>query len=200
MSSLDTPLNLVQSLEDVTDTVSSHVIPGAEILPEAGPPARQARMSWIFQAIPEDYNLPAALAKLPQLSWLVSRYAREIQPGDRVYLWASGKKAGIYAVARVVTPTQVMPDLPAEAEFQLVDETADEKDRPRVMVTIEHVLEVPVPRSDIKVHPDLGTLQIIKFAQGTNFRVSPREDEVLWQMVRERLPAAALGEVSSPPS
>ena len=45
---------------------------GAEAEAETATPAEVTCRSWIFQAIPEDYDLPGALEKLPQLTWIVA--------------------------------------------------------------------------------------------------------------------------------
>jgi hypothetical protein len=39
--------------------------------------------------------------------WLVSRYIEEITPGDRVLIWIAGKRAGIYAIAKVIELTPI---------------------------------------------------------------------------------------------
>ena len=61
------------------------------------------------------------------------------------------------------------------------------------MLEIEHVLDLPIPRSTIKAHSVLGNMQIIRCARGTRFRVTPQEDEVLWQMAQGYLRAASPG-------
>jgi len=38
--------------------------------------------------------------------WTITRYAKEIVPGDGVLLWVAGEHAGIYAIAEVIEPAQ----------------------------------------------------------------------------------------------
>jgi len=65
--------------------------------------------TWIFQSNPELFDLPAALAELSELTWVAREHVHEIMPGDTVYLWESGRDAGIVARARVMTAPAEMP-------------------------------------------------------------------------------------------
>ena len=40
--------------------------------------------------------------------WLVTRYGKDITPGDGVLVWVSGKEAGIYAIAQVTETAHVI--------------------------------------------------------------------------------------------
>ena len=42
------------------------------------------------------------------MPWLVTRYAKDIAPGDGVLVWVSGKEAGIHAIAQVTEPAHVI--------------------------------------------------------------------------------------------
>ena len=46
------------------------------------------------------------------MPWLVTRYGKDITPGDGVLVWVSGKEAGIYAIAQVKESAQVLSKLP----------------------------------------------------------------------------------------
>jgi hypothetical protein len=62
--------------------------------------------TWIFQGNPDDYDIDGYLASRPsQVVWLVTRYASEIAPGDRVYLWRNRGQAK--AVAGFIAETIV---------------------------------------------------------------------------------------------
>jgi hypothetical protein len=44
--------------------------------------------AWIFQGNPDDFDIDGYLATAPaQFPWLVTRYGKEIEVGDRVYIW-----------------------------------------------------------------------------------------------------------------
>ena len=44
--------------------------------------------TWIFQGNPDQFDLDAYLGTSPtQLPWLVTRYAQQIEVGDRVFIW-----------------------------------------------------------------------------------------------------------------
>lgn len=67
---------------------------------------------WLFQGNPKYYRIIEGIRDFEQMPWLVTRYAKDIAPGDGVLVWVSGKEAGIYALAEVTEPTQVLSQLP----------------------------------------------------------------------------------------
>jgi len=163
--------------------------------------------SWIFQSSPKLYDLPAALQKLDQFTWLVTRYASDISAGDRVYLWASGRDAAILAVGRVLTDPADIEDSPEEEAFQ---RKADKFGGPRrrVRVKVERVLDHPLLRTQLRSHPILKDLKILSFPQGSNFRVTPEQDLALQTLIgagvesvpEEDQEAAAIGGAASKPT
>src|SRR6185437_15343013 len=78
---------------------------------------RQPARAWIFQANPTLYDVRGALKALKVDTWLVSRYDDEIRTGDRVYLWESGKEAGIVGLAEVIEEAKLRSELPASLRF-----------------------------------------------------------------------------------
>jgi hypothetical protein len=52
--------------------------------------------TWIFQSNPEFYDIEGAAKALPIQTWLVNQYKTEIHNGDNVFLWQTGKDAGVY--------------------------------------------------------------------------------------------------------
>ena len=76
------------------------------------------QQTWIFQGNPDEYDMDGYLASRPsQVVWLVTRYAKDILPGDRVYLWRNQGKAkavaGVIAEA-IVTEAPQLRDEDAE--------------------------------------------------------------------------------------
>src|SRR5712692_2191438 len=68
---------------------------------------------WILQCNPERYRLRDALRDgFDVRSWTVSRYLREIGPGDEAAMWISGPSAGIYALAEITTSAEQSADDP----------------------------------------------------------------------------------------
>ncbi len=54
---------------------------------------------WLFQGNPKYYRVIDAIRDFEQMLWLVTRYGKDMAPGDGVLVWKSGDKAGIYAIA-----------------------------------------------------------------------------------------------------
>src|SRR5205823_7045995 len=52
---------------------------------------------WIFQANPKIFDIDAALRELSELTWTVKHEATRAAVGDRVFIWRSGKEAGVVA-------------------------------------------------------------------------------------------------------
>src|SRR5690242_10534490 len=77
--------------------------------------------TWIFQCNPDRYDLPGALRESSVETWLANQSRSEIKAGDSVYLWETGKEAGVLAVATVISDPAVMPQSPGEAKFSLGD-------------------------------------------------------------------------------
>jgi len=64
---------------------------------------------WLFQGNPKYYRVAEAIRDLNEMTWIVTRYARDIVAGNEALIWASGKDGGIYAMAEVTQPPQVIP-------------------------------------------------------------------------------------------
>lgn len=84
-----------------------------EYVNDGGEAGESLARTWIFQANPKTYNIDGALQKLKEITWSVTRYKNEIQPGDRVFLWRSGGEAGIVADGTVMTAPDEM-EIPGE--------------------------------------------------------------------------------------
>jgi len=139
--------------------------------------------SWIFQANPKIFNLSAALAELNEMTWLVRQHSEEIRAGDTVFLWESGEKAGIVAVAKVLTDPTPLPEGEEEKKFTLQHEKF-EGDQLRVRLRIERRLAHPILRQTLLQHATLDSLAILVAPQGTNFAVSPEQAEALNALLR----------------
>jgi predicted RNA-binding protein with PUA-like domain len=72
---------------------------------------------WIFQSNPNYYDLTGAIDELTEITWAVNQYKKQIHAGDKVYLWESGKDAGILAVATVLSDPDHIHDDNREIKF-----------------------------------------------------------------------------------
>ncbi len=134
--------------------------------------------AWLFQSNPVLYDLRGALRSLQEQVWSVSRYAKEIRTGDRVYLWEAGRLGGIAGIAEVIKPASLLAEPPEQLPFAR-DPDAFAGDRMRARLKIVKVMKPVVARPIILAHPELKTLGVLRCSRGTNFRLSPEEVKAL---------------------
>jgi hypothetical protein len=132
------------------------------------PPTRNA---WLFQSNPVLYDLRGALRSLKEQVWSLSRYAKEVQTGDRVYLWEAGREGGVAGVAEIAEPGRLQPEPPEQLPFARVAETFA-GDRIRARLKILRVIEPVIPRREIIASAELRGLGVLRCSRGTNFRLS----------------------------
>ena len=77
--------------------------------------SRQA--TWIFQANPAHYDIEASLRTEHVELWNLRQHASKVSMGDRVLIWISGKKSGIYAIGEVSTQPVDRPDSSAGRKY-----------------------------------------------------------------------------------
>lgn len=154
--------------------------------------------AWVFQANPKQYDVDAALEALDHIWWRVPQYTSEIQVGDLVVVWRSGKEAGVIGVGRVLAPPQL--HVPDESEARFVvhpDEAPSSTTRVLVAVAPAHF----IAKERVKAIPELSEHLIVTAPMGTVFRLSADE----WAALGPHLPTppemgAGVGEVPLPPA
>ena len=152
-------------------------------------PTTRGQKVWIFQANPERYDIQNLLAEedLTEDMWLVSRYKKQIKSGDIGLIWISGKEAGIYAVVDVIDDPKEMYDSEKYTKYW-VDEADKHQKKLRVKMMYRlKLINNPVPREELKNTPGLQNLEILKQAQGTNFRVSEQEWPLILNLIKQRI-------------
>jgi len=130
---------------------------------------------WLFQGNPKYYRIIDGIRDFTQMPWLVTRYAKEMQPGDGVLIWMSGKDAGVYAISELLEPPQLIPS-PPDIGYWL-DKSLMGK-RPQAIIRF---IERPLLRSELKQDPVLKSLVVLRQPNATNFKVTPAE----WKRVYE---------------
>lgn len=140
----------------------------------SAPPA--TKNAWLFQSNPALYDLRGALHTLNEQVWSVSRYAKEIRRGDRVYLWEAGREGGIAGVAEIAEPARLRSEPPEQLPFSRIAE-AFAGERLRARLRILRIVEPVIPRQAVVSAPGLGALGVMRCSRGTNFRLS--EDQWL---------------------
>jgi hypothetical protein len=115
---------------------------------------------------------------------LVHQFSKEIGPGDRVYLWECGPRAGIIALAEVAEAPRSQPE-PAEQLAFIRESEKFAGDRLRVKLRIVKRIAPAISRTYLMSRPELAGLSILRCARGTNFRVTREQAEVLDKVVKK---------------
>ncbi len=136
---------------------------------------------WLFQGNPKYYRVIDGIRDFEQMPWLVTRYAKDIAPGDGVLIWVSGKEAGIYALAEVTEPAQVLSQLPDRKYWTNASRAVDKAQA--IIQFKQKLLDRPLLKTNLLLDPVLKNLLVIRAPNATNFKVTPEE----WQRVRELL-------------
>jgi hypothetical protein len=112
---------------------------------------------WIFQPSPRKYDLVAALADKrigKRMHWVVNQYSDAISKGDLGLICLAGRRAGIYALARIESDPHPMRERPAEREYWLL--SAPPETSVGVELTIlRRLTQSSILRSSLKRIPGL---------------------------------------------
>ncbi len=138
---------------------------------------------WIFQANPQRYDIMNALADDEigdSIHWLVNQHKTEICKGHIGMIWLSGKEAGIYAITEILTdPTLMLEPEPEKKYWTDVSDKVGEKTRVKMKI-VKSLLHSPLTKETILKTPGLQGLSIFRQPQGTNFRVTAEE----WNIIK----------------
>lgn len=143
----------------------------------------EANRVWIFQANPNRYDILNALADDGigiEKHWLVNQHKNEISAGDIGLIWLSGREGGIYAVTEIISNPEML--VPSEKEEKYWIDSADKnKERLRVKMELKiNLLNNPITKEVLRNTSGLESLSIFRQSQGTNFRVTENE----WNVIR----------------
>ncbi len=136
---------------------------------------------WLFQGNPKYYRVLDGIRDFEQMPWLVTRYGKDIATSDGVLVWVSGKEAGIYAIAEVIEPAQVLSKLP-DRKYWADASRATGKQQAIIEFTSK-LLDRPLLKTIVLKELLLKNLLVIRAPNSTNFKVTPEE----WQRVHELL-------------
>src|SRR5215467_4319884 len=142
---------------------------------------------WILQANPDEiYQVFDALANPTAIrTWRVARYRQQIAPGDEFALWASGRNSGVYGFGVVTEPAELRPP---DADSHWLDPAEAKRPAWQVGISVEDVLDNPIPRKDLARDSRFANAAIIRMAGGGNpFPVTAAE----WRALRAHLPPAS---------
>jgi len=131
---------------------------------------------WIFQGMPERYDLEEKLIPGESETWTLTRYHEEVKPGDMVYFWRGGRQSGLYGWGLVTDPPHQ-------------DQSTESRAAWWVNVTYQSRFKNPISKEDItgcRQADKLAGLLIFRAPQGTNFKVTTKEAISLNQLISER--------------
>ncbi len=138
--------------------------------------------TWIFQANPKKYRILDAIADDALDCWRVTRYKNKIKKGHNAIIWMSGKNAGIYAIMKIDSDPYII-----ETDGEK-DEYALSLEYPSKMVAadlsmVKDLSDKPLLKAEIQDDPVLSELDIFKFSQATNFKITEEQWRVVCGMV-----------------
>jgi len=140
--------------------------------------------AWIFQGNPKYYDVEGALKSLKEMTWEVNQHKDKIHSGDTAYLWQSGQKAGIFAVAEILSEPKEMPMPESENPFVRKPERFSEI-ATRVPISINRVLENPITKEILSNHRALAELRILKAPYGSNFSLTNKQASAMDKLINE---------------
>jgi predicted RNA-binding protein with PUA-like domain len=141
--------------------------------------------TWIFQGKPEIWDVVAGVNQLEEFNWGVRQFADEIDEGDSVYIWVSGRNGGIVALARVISKPEYHADCAAELELY-PDGPPQKFQGKQLRVYLKIVRPLRIARAELVNHPILGDLSILQMPRATNFKVTPEQARRLELLANER--------------
>ena len=127
---------------------------------------------WLLQWNPKTWD-PGGR---PITDWKVSRYLRELQPGDDVVLWRGGTEPGVYGIFRVTAPVVKVeePRSPDEIALNI-----------RYKLPIEKVRHLVITKADLIKDPHFACHDIVnnpRHRQPNPFRLTDAQ----WAAIDQR--------------
>ena len=146
-------------------------------------PSRQLKQ-WVFQFNPAIYGWFGRIKENRETEqWLTSQHARDIREGDKVVIWASGEKAGLYAIGEIITNPGKRP-LNTEQEKYWTNKEDVSKFRTNYSVIIKYlkvIIDKPLLEDECSKDAVLSDMAVLKQPQGTNFPLTKKQ----WNRILE---------------
>lgn len=133
---------------------------------------------FIFQSVPERYDLRHAIVPEKRDTWYATRYRGEMQPGNPVLFWMAGAEShrGLYGWGTIASEPYMKP----------------EWDSHGVDVVYKIKFSRLIPALAIRAVPELSKMLIFRAPAATNFLLSEEEAVCLIKLIDQ------LGEESPP--
>ncbi len=136
----------------------------------------EQRNYWIFQANPNIFDLASSLLRNDEdhHTWDINQNKKRIKKGDKVILWQTGHKSGVYALATVKS------DIYETTEM-------DENGKEKLQNIVDLIIDFNLADSPI-LKKQLSNIEIFKdfYAgnQGTNLRATQEQYEYLEKLAQ----------------
>lgn len=141
--------------------------------------------SWVFRANINLFNIEKAVRSLKEIHWRVNAGYREMNKGDRVYIFTTGINASIIAIGTIVSDINNFKYRNDELSFVLdKDYYLFRLPQVGVLVRIDKVLDKPISKEFLKKQTGLLNMSAVKAHQGTNFKVSEGEAILLEKLIK----------------
>jgi Cdc6-like AAA superfamily ATPase len=136
---------------------------------------------WLFQADPKLFDLAGALRDGALRSWQVNQHKKDIHPNDRVIIWQSGKDAGVYALATVISEVGELIENEEEAEYWKGGGQAGEPFTGVELRVVRALWDSPISKEILIKNKGLVEVPIGR--QGTNFALTPEQFQIIESLV-----------------
>lgn len=125
---------------------------------------------WIFQSIPQRFNLQIELIEGKKDTWYATRYLNLLKSGDLVFFWQAGSEniRGLYGWGKIASSPYLKPEWTKHG----------------IDVKYEKRLEPHISVNKIKSDPELKDMLILRTAQATNFLLSPDEARAISKLIK----------------
>jgi hypothetical protein len=142
---------------------------------------------WLFQAVPEQYDLtrqvPLKMGTSKLEAWIATRYRNEMHSGDTVLFWQAGRLAGIYATGKLSNERHQVPYLSGGGDWH-------------VDVNYTQILRNPIFKEELSKLPLLRNLSILNPpVRGTNFKVEQSDWKILQKLLTKEKAAEPLSKM-----
>lgn len=145
---------------------------------------------WLFQANAEYFDIVKALEEQDLIAWIVTRYRKEMEVGDRVAVWKSGslprEAPGLYALGHIESFAIAGRDR-FNYKYWIYKSDYSFVGKEHAQVRIDKkMLNDPIPRSAFLTDPILKETSLIRMRIGTNFRLTEEQWKRIQELVKSK--------------
>jgi hypothetical protein len=127
---------------------------------------------FVFQSVPDRFDLRTELRPGSRDTWYATRYRNEMHPGDLVFFWMAGddRFRGLYGWGLLASKPYVKSGWDSHG----------------VDVTYKEKFSKAISAKSIRDDPKLAEMLIFRAPQATNFLLSSDQAKRLVKLVKER--------------